>query len=382
MEISKLFEEISAKMKGDFNISAQFQHHGNRGSYREDSLKNFLTNGKLPDTFGIASGEIISQYSQVSKQMDAIIYDKSKSIIFESSESTKIFPIESVLGIIEVKSQLSKTKLIEGLENIKSLKTLHAPQLITKNYGDRVRIGYYNNPPFGVIFAYSLSGNSLESLKNNLKEWCDSNPPEVWPNFICILDEGTINFRNGLNNVLISSEIKKTSSINSLQHKENSLFEFTSALITLCANREIDIFNIQEYKNIGIMIDTHRVKFEGQIKNLEGQRIRLSDSFIKTIYENRGKPIPYKDLMNKFTDGLNFIGKELFDDRIDKVYVYDPDNLPSMSELLSKNAENKHLAEILQNTPVFSGGTYVIINEETYYIPLYYWNESNTVLFE
>lgn len=382
MEISKLFEEISAKMKGDFNISAQFQHHGNRGSYREDSLKNFLTNGKLPDTFGIASGEIISQYSQVSKQMDAIIYDKSKSIIFESSESTKIFPIESVLGIIEVKSQLSKTKLIEGLENIKSLKTLHAPQLITKNYGDRVRIGYYNNPPFGVIFAYSLSGNSLESLKNNLKEWCDSNPPEVWPNFICILDEGTINFRNGLNNVLISSEIKKTSSINSLQHKENSLFEFTSALITLCANREIDIFNIQEYKNIGIMIDTHRVKFEGQIKNLEGQRIRLSDSFIKTIYENRGKPIPYKDLMNKFTDGLNFIGKELFDDRIDKVYVYDPDNLPSMSELLSKNAENKPLAEILQNTPVFSGGTYVIINEETYYIPLYYWNESNTVLFE
>ncbi|MDV2441908.1 hypothetical protein QR665_21055 [Acinetobacter gerneri] len=77
MEISKLFEEISAKMKSDFNISAQFQHHGNRGSYREDSLKNFLTNGKLPDIFGIASGEIISQYSQVSKQMDAIIYDKT-----------------------------------------------------------------------------------------------------------------------------------------------------------------------------------------------------------------------------------------------------------------------------------------------------------------
>jgi len=382
MEISKLFEEISAKMKGDFNISAQFQHHGNRGSYREDSLKNFLTNGKLPDTFGIASGEIISQYSQVSKQMDAIIYDKSKSIIFESSESTKIFPIESVLGIIEVKSQLSKTKLIEGLENIKSLKTLHAPQLITKNYGDRVQIGYYNNPPFGVIFAYSLSGNSLESLRNNLKEWCDSNPPEVWPNFICILDEGTINFRNGLNDVLISSEIKKTSSISSLQHKENSLFEFTSALITLCANREIDIFNIQEYKNIGIMIDTHRVKFEGQIKNLEGQRIRLSDSFIKIIYENRGKSIPYKDLMDKFADGLNFIGKELFDDRLDKVYVYDPDNLPSISELLSKNTGNKPLAEILQNTPIFSGGTYLIINEEKYYIPLYYWNENNTVLFE
>lgn len=381
MEISKLFEEISAKMKGDFNISAQFQHHGNRGSYREDSLKNFLTNGKLPDIFGIASGEIISQYSQVSKQMDAIIYDKSKSIIFESSESTKIFPIESVLGIIEVKSQLSKTKLIEGLENIKSLKTLHAPQLITKSYGDRVRIGYYNNPPFGVIFAYSLSNNSLESLRKNLQEWCESNPPDVWPNFICILDEGTINFKNGLNDVLISSDIKKKSDIIAIRYKENSLFEFTSALITLCANREIDIFNIQEYKNIGVMIDTLRVKFEGEIKNSEGKRIRLSDNFIKTMYENRGQPIPYKDLMSKFTDGLNFIGKELFDDRVDNVYVYDPDNLPSMSDILSKNTEKKSMVDMLQGTPMFAGGTYVIINEETYYIPLYYWNESNTVLF-
>lgn len=382
MQISKLFEEISAKMKGDFNISAQFNHHGNRGSYREDSLKSFLTNGKLPEIFGIASGEIISQYSQVSKQMDAIIYDKSKSIIFEASESTKIFPIESVLGVIEVKSQLSKTKLIEGLENIKSLKTLHAPQFIKRNYGDRVKIGYYNNPPFGVIFAYSISGNSLESLRDNLKEWCDSNPPEVWPNFICILDEGTINFRNGINNVLISSEIKETSSISSLRHKENSLFEFTSALITLCANRKIDIFNIQEYKNIGIMIGTLRVKFEGQIKNCKGQRIRLSDNMIKIMYNNRGQPIKYKDLVEKFTNGMNFNGKELIDDRVDNVYVYDPDNLPSMSDILSKNTENKPIVDMLQGVPMFAGGTYVIINEETYYIPLYYWNESNTVLFE
>ena len=382
MEISKIFEEISAKMKGDFNISAQFQHHGNRGSYREDSLKNFLTNGKLPDIFGIASGEIISQYSQVSKQMDAIIYDKSKSIIFESSESTKIFPIESVLGTIEVKSQLSRAKLIEGLENIKSLKTLHAPQLIRKNYGDHVQIGYYNNPPFGVIFAYSLSNNSLESLRNNLKEWCVSNPPEVWPNFICILDEGTINFRNGLNDVLISSEIQETSSISSLHHKENSLFEFTSALITLCANRKIDIFNIQAYKKIGIMVGTLRVKFEGQIKNIEGKKIRLNDSFIQTMYENRGQPIQYKDLMGKLTNGMNFIGKELFDDRVDKIYVYNPDNLPSMSELLSKNIGNKPIVDILQEVPMFTNGTYVIINEETYYIPLYYWNDSNIVLYD
>ena len=36
------------------------------------------------------------------------------------------------------------------------------------------------------------------------------------------------------------------------------------------------------------MVDNLRVKFKGQIKNFKGQRIRLSDSFIKTIYETRG----------------------------------------------------------------------------------------------
>lgn len=130
------------------------------------------------------------------------------------------------------------------------------------------------------------------------------------------------------------------------------------------------------------MVDTLRVKFEGQIKNIEGQRIRLNDSFIQTMYKNRGQPIQYKDLVGKFTDGMNFIGKELFDDRVDKVYVYDPDNLPSMSELLSKNTGNKPIVDMLQEVPMFAGGTYVIINEEKYYIPLYYWNDSNIVLFD
>lgn len=382
MEVSKLFKAISKKMKIDFETSADFKHNGNRGSFREDAVKKYLENGKLPENFGITSGEVISQYSQSSKQIDLIIYNKNSSIIFETSQSTNIFPIESVLGIIEVKSKLSRKKLLEGLENIKSLKQIYSPQLIQRNYGGVMKLGYYNTPPFGVIFAYSLEKNSLNSLEQNLREWCQKNPPDVWPNLICILNEGIIKFRNGLDDALTSSDIKASSDIDTIEFGEDSLFEFTSSLLTLCANREIDIFNIQAYKNIGIMVDTLRVKFEGQIKNIEGQRIRLSDSFIQTMYKNRGQPIQYKDLVEKFTDGMNFIGKELFDDRVDKVYVYDPDNLPSISELLSKNTENKPIVDMLQGVPMFAGGTYVIINEEKYYIPLYYWNDNNIVLFD
>ncbi len=46
-----------------------------------------------------------------------------------------------------------------------------------------------------------------------------------------------------------------------------------------------------------------------------------------------------------------------------------------------QNTENKPIVDMLQGVPMFAGGTYIIINEETYYIPSYYLNESNTVLF-
>lgn len=378
MKVTDLFEAVSQKMRIDFDVSAKFKHHGNRGDYREDSIKAFLCNGHLPKNFSIASGEVISQYSQVSKQIDLIVYDSNKSITFDASESTKIFPIESVLGIIEVKSKLSKDKLIEGLENIKALKQLHSPQIINRNYGDRVKIGYYNNPPFGLIFAYSLSGNSLKSLEENLKEWCSKNPPEVWPNLICILNVGIIMFQNGMRNALISSEIKSSSHPIAFSYAENSLFEFTSSLLTLCSNRDIEIFNIGLYKNPGLIVENLRVKFKDDLKNSKGDSIRLSNEFIKLIYENRGQPILYKDFIKKLMQNLDG-PKDLFDDRTDQVYVYDPDNLPSIADVMNNNHENKNLLELFSSTPMFGGGIHFFINEQTYYVPMPYINLDNTV---
>lgn len=380
MEVSKLFESISEKMRVDFEISAKFNQHGNRGDYREDSLKDFLNNGRLPNNFGIASGEIISKYSQTSKQIDLIIYDNNKSIIFESSESMKIFPIESVLGMIEVKSKLSKAKLIEGLENIKSLKKLHSPQLIQINYGPTIQIGYYNTPPFGIIFAYDLSRNSLESLDKNLREWCQDNPPEVWPNLICVLNAGLISFYNETDLALLSSDIKETSHSIPLHHKENSLFEFTSSLLTLCAKRHIEIFDIQQYKTPGLIIDTLRVKFKNNLMSKDGVKYRLSDDFIKLIYANRGEPTIYADLIDKLMDGFNG-DKNHYKNRNDKVYVYDPEKLPTLFEAMSADASGKPMIEIAQDTPVFTIGIYFYINEETYYVPSYYLNEDNTCLW-
>lgn len=83
-----------------------------------------------------------------------------------------------------------------------------------------------------MIFAYDLGGNSLDSLEENLREWCSKNPASVWPNMICVLNQGLILFREGLKDRLHSNEITDECTTIGLHFKEDSLFEFTSRLIS------------------------------------------------------------------------------------------------------------------------------------------------------
>ena len=77
-------------------------------------------------------------------------------------ESIQVFPIEGVYGIIEVKSELSKEKLYEGLEVIKRLK-LMAPKGRAISFTPMGSVLIDSPIPFGIIFAYELKDNSLES---------------------------------------------------------------------------------------------------------------------------------------------------------------------------------------------------------------------------
>ena len=135
MNIKKIYRNLSDKFILDFENSSEINHNGNIGEYREKSLKEFLENGRLPQRYAIGNGEIISSVSGVSKQSDLIIYDSVEGLSFEGKDNLKIFPIESVCGIIEVKSCLSKEKLLEGLENIKSVKKLRINSVIEENKG-------------------------------------------------------------------------------------------------------------------------------------------------------------------------------------------------------------------------------------------------------
>ena len=97
-------------------------HKLTKGELRElfvsDVLENFL-----PDQFGIGNGIIINKKGLQSKQTDIIIFDKRIIPPFLGKQRLGVYPVESVLGVIEVKTRLTKKGLLKADKDLEILKT-------------------------------------------------------------------------------------------------------------------------------------------------------------------------------------------------------------------------------------------------------------------
>lgn len=179
-------ESVARKLLADFTASKVLEHHGLKGDVREQALSVFLEK-HLPEKFRVGSGIVVNSDGEQSRQQDIIIYDAFNAPLLLNEENTKIIPVESVYGTIEVKSTLSKKELITCINNIKSIKTLStSPHPI----------------PHGFVFAYQ-SQSSLETVCENVVELNKEVNWEHRINTICILDKGLIlHFhKHGLNSI-------------------------------------------------------------------------------------------------------------------------------------------------------------------------------------
>jgi len=100
-------------------------HPGEYGVYREELLKRFLKL-YIPEIYGISSGFIITSKGQISHQCDIIIYDKEKTPKIQNMENQRFFPIETILGVGEVKSTINSIRELNAhlgkLSNLKKLR--------------------------------------------------------------------------------------------------------------------------------------------------------------------------------------------------------------------------------------------------------------------
>jgi len=123
MKLVNALRNANAVVLARLEDSKLFQHHGERGEFRERVIADFLR-PFLPACYGLSTGEVFSHDGQSSRQIDIIVHDALfGTVLFQDAES-RLIPCESVYGSVEVKSQLTSDELKTALENVASLKRL------------------------------------------------------------------------------------------------------------------------------------------------------------------------------------------------------------------------------------------------------------------
>ncbi|MFR6019119.1 MAG: DUF6602 domain-containing protein [Paraclostridium sordellii] len=177
-------------------------HPGEYGMYREDVVKDFLRLF-IPGNLDIDDGFIITNDNSVSTQCDIIICDKSASPLIKTKNKQKFFPSETVVGIGEIKSTLSKNELATALNKLAKNKSLRKPLnfLNDKGFNNVVKCYKHTNVyddlnPYNHIFSFLI----CKKLNFNLDKICeeidslydDEIPIKYRHNIILSLDDGIL----------------------------------------------------------------------------------------------------------------------------------------------------------------------------------------------
>lgn len=178
--LKDILSSVSKKMQIDFEgISSKILHNGEKGTARENILEEYLKN-YIPEKYCFSKGTIVDYKDVQSKQVDIIIHDKFMTPCLIDMDNTKVVPIESVYGVVEVKSTLTKEELRKCVLNIESVRKL-----------EKRTVNGYSFPTAGLVFAYD-SDASLEAVYKNLIELSEKVDIDRRISCICILNKGII----------------------------------------------------------------------------------------------------------------------------------------------------------------------------------------------
>ncbi|MDR6946405.1 hypothetical protein J2Y39_000985 [Pseudomonas sp. 2957] len=166
-----------AELRSMFSITKSIHHNGEKGSLREAFLVN-LIQLFLPFNYGIGSGIVIDRSGKQSVQADIIIYDKRAMPPLLESSGRGVYLIDSVVRVIEVKSNIRKSSLDQFAEMIECFNPANPQGLKLASHGKlHGGVGYY---PVCAMFGF-------QSDYRGFADECARNPViEKSQSLICI----------------------------------------------------------------------------------------------------------------------------------------------------------------------------------------------------
>jgi hypothetical protein len=182
MDVPEYFKSLTLELKALKNRVRQFienRHWLTDGEWKEGVLRNILRRN-LPDSVGVGRGFIITDTGS-SGQIDILIYDKSKPVLFRDGDLVFITP-DAVEGVIEVKSSIDTSIFREACERLIKISELilrHSPRNRTYN-------------KFFSIFSYESRVRKDSKYLDILSELSDK--PNRLVHFCCLSSSKFIRF--------------------------------------------------------------------------------------------------------------------------------------------------------------------------------------------
>lgn len=195
MNIVEIFDDVSKKMRVDFEMSRKaLRPPGLKGESSEETFRIFLK-GYLPQSLDISTGQLVDSHGNSSSQLDVIIYDSAKTPIFYSSSDIRVIPVECAYAVIEVKSKLDTKELRRVFQNMETVRNLKKTAYRESYFSCQVKL--YGKPeniwPINYyVFAYDSI--DINTLKNKINEKHESKrlPLKSRIDTVCVLDKGVI----------------------------------------------------------------------------------------------------------------------------------------------------------------------------------------------
>jgi hypothetical protein len=123
-QLEKEFAAIAAKLKSDFERSANLPHQGVKGHAREVAVVKDYLRPKLARRYSIGSGLITDATGQFSKQQDIVVFDDFNFPVLQDFEDDSLYFAEQVLAVIEVKSTFRRESIKDLIASAASISEL------------------------------------------------------------------------------------------------------------------------------------------------------------------------------------------------------------------------------------------------------------------
>ena len=257
---------LQRALRDSYKRSKSIKHPRDMGDQREEILRHFLTShGLFPESVKVpsVSTRMVSPSGHISPELDILFTNRNDSIVLKRFENTlEYYPVECVLGTIQVKSKLTKKELVSGLKHIQHFKSITPTRPLKRQMGSfTMESGLQRR--FGILFAYE-HGIRWEQMVDHIRDHLTVCPNNLWPNMVVVLDYGY--FLIGDKNRYAWDQRTLEDVANPEVHgfpddAGHCLQQFYSYLLPLLRQADTGLPNTDDYLRMPMAVGEHSVKF-------------------------------------------------------------------------------------------------------------------------